>query len=54
VSAKTLKRILYGVIGTVLLVVAGHEMVTAGLKAESAMAGGLGLAFAFMGATGAG
>jgi hypothetical protein len=53
-SAKAIKRIVYGVVAAVLLVVAGREMLAAGLSPETAMAGGLGLVFGFMAVTGAG
>jgi len=53
-SAKTIKRIVYGVVAAILLAVAGREMLAAGVNPEAAMAGGLGLVFGFMAVTGAG
>jgi hypothetical protein len=52
--AKTIKRTVYGVVAAILLVVAGREILASGLNPEAAMAGGLGLVFGFMAATGAG
>jgi len=53
-KAKTIKRILYGVVAAILLAVSGREMLAAGVNPEAAMAGGLGLVFGFMAVTGAG
>jgi hypothetical protein len=53
-NAKTVKRVIYGAVGLALLVVAGREMVVAGLNPEAAMASGIGLVFGFMALTGAG
>ncbi len=53
-SAKNIKRVLYGVFALVMLLVAGREFAVAGFNSQAAMTGGLGVVFAFMAATGAG
>lgn len=53
-SAKNIKRVLYAVVGLAMLLVAGREVATAGFSSEAAMAGSLGVVFAFMAATGVG
>ena len=53
-SQKTIKRILFGVIGVVFLVLAGHEFVNAGVSADSVLSGGAGTILLYMAITGPG
>ena len=53
-NTKTVKRILFGVIGVGYLIFAGQEIFQAGLSMETALPGGLGAAFSYMAYTGAG
>jgi hypothetical protein len=53
-DAKTIKRILYGVVAGVLFLLAGREVRAAGLTPEAGLAGGAGLILLFSAATGKG
>ncbi len=51
---KTVKRILFGVGGIVLLILAGHEFANAGIGTDSVLPGGVGALLSYMAITGAG
>ena len=51
---KTVKRILYGMFGIVLLILAGHEFANAGISTDSVVPGGAGGLLSYMAITGAG
>ena len=53
-DAKTIKRILFGVIGVGYLIFAGQEIFQAGLSMEAALPGGIGATFSYLAYTGAG
>ncbi len=53
-SAKTIKRILYGVVAVVFFFVGGKELLAAGLTLSSAAGLGAGIVFGYIAATGAG
>ena len=53
-SAKTIKRILYGVVAVALLLVGGRELLAAGLTVKAVASLGGALILGYAGATGAG
>ena len=53
-SAKAIKRILYGVVAVALFFVGGKELLAAGLTVKAVMGLGGGAILAFVAATGAG
>jgi hypothetical protein len=53
-SAKLAKRIVYGIVAALFLLVGGKELLAAGLNLSSAMGLGVGIILGFMAATGAG
>ncbi len=53
-STKTVKRILFGVVGVGYLIFAGQEMLQAGLSMDAALPGGIGVTFSYLAYTGAG
>jgi hypothetical protein len=54
VTAKTIKRILYGMMAIAFLVVAGRELMLVGASLKTVAAAGAGLILGFAAATGAG
>ena len=53
-SQKTIKRILFGVFGIALLILAGYEFANAGISTDLVLPGGGGALLSYMAITGAG